>query len=97
MGPVKVEYSYETVKGEHWHGTACSGIGTKPWLMVFMLTEGIERDGWKVQKLHDPDDPMSFVIIGSKSSPIKSVTITGDTSEPIVERRFRPAMKGQKK
>jgi len=93
-GPVKLEYCYETVNGARVQGSAgVQGVGFKPWLLVHMLTEPYERDGWKFEKLHDPDNPMAFVVSGSKNSPIKNVTITGDNWVPIVERRFRPPMK----
>lgn len=91
---INLTYYYETKDGQKHSGSIGVGPGQKPWLIVVMLSEGVERGGWHVQKMCDLDDtPNAFLLYGPIRSPVKVVTITGDTWAPTIEHRFLPKVK----
>jgi hypothetical protein len=85
-----IRYRYECEDGRVNSGTIEITAGTKPWLMVFMLTQSEEREGWQFTKLSNPSDPTAFLILGSKDSPVRTIAFEGDGWVPTIERRLLP-------
>jgi hypothetical protein len=67
-------------------------------LAVDAFTSDLEFNRWQFQKVGKPGDETVFIIRGSKSSPIESVTFKGDAWTPTVQRRIvLPLAAGPKK
>jgi len=96
-GRVEITYRYETRDGRVYTNSGEFLPGSDARTVFLVFTWGIRDEGWDYEKRGEPGRETAFVIRGSKTSQIKSVTFEGDTWAPTVQRRILSSPKEPKK
>lgn len=87
-GTAKVTFEYTCWNGDRIATSATCGPRSSGALAVIAFTDAPKFEGWQFSKLGQAGHETAFVIRGSKTSPIRSVTFKGDVWVPVVTRRL---------